>query len=544
MNDGARRLIFRYGIAAALVVLATGVALLVPALPLLIVYLPVVAVAAWKGDWRAGVTATLLSSLAAGFLSGSSVSELVAFTAAGLAVCAIVRAFETRAVQLAVAGSGLAPMPISLPPPPAALAADERERESEARRAVQATLEAAAREQLEILKKQRLKEEEASDTALQELEQCLAQVQSVCDRGAAEAEVFARSLEERLAEERENARRQLDERIAAERASLRQRIEAELAAEREAMQRKADEVLTERLRFAKELAAERLAMEREAAQHLVARQQALKAELTAPRVTIPAPVPPPLPAAKTEPVKDDDGDRRRRARQKSGTRPKARPAVDATATEQYEVGCYTCGDLFDAASAEWCSCLGTDRSVVCTHCSTCFCKSTDVYKGRFWKNAPAILFQRKLTALKRPADRDEYAIPERLKRPLVLLVEDDPNVRLIVRRVVTSMGYGFIVAANGQEGLAMAQRYNPELIVTDAFMPKLDGREMCRLLKEDPATAHMNVILMTGVYTSRKYRKEAMERFKVDHYLAKPVSVDDLIELFHKYLAERALNPA
>jgi CheY-like chemotaxis protein len=125
-----------------------------------------------------------------------------------------------------------------------------------------------------------------------------------------------------------------------------------------------------------------------------------------------------------------------------------------------------------------------------------------------------------------------------VKRPLILLVENDENIQLIVRTVVTTMGYGFIVGANGQEGLALAREYNPDLILSDAFMPRLDGREMCRLLKEDPTTARVKAIIMTGLYTDRKYRNEALDYFKVDDYVAKPVAVDDLIKLFKKHLPQ------
>jgi CheY-like chemotaxis protein len=129
-----------------------------------------------------------------------------------------------------------------------------------------------------------------------------------------------------------------------------------------------------------------------------------------------------------------------------------------------------------------------------------------------------------------------------VKRPLILLVEDDENVQLIVRTVVTTMGYGFVVGANGQEGLSLAREYSPELILSDAFMPKLDGREMCRLLKEDPTTAGSKAIIMTGLYTDRKYRNEALDYFKVDDYVAKPLAVDDLIKLFKKHLPQEVVT--
>jgi DNA-binding response OmpR family regulator len=206
--------------------------------------------------------------------------------------------------------------------------------------------------------------------------------------------------------------------------------------------------------------------------------------------------------------------------------------------DQYEICCFNCNELFDATSAEWCSCLGRDQTLVCTRCNGCFCKAPSVYKERFWIDAPPSLFERKMIGSKRNVVSSSNPQPHDVRRPLILLVEDDENIQLIVKTVVTTMGFGFIVGANGQEGLQLAREYNPDLILSDAFMPKLDGREMCRLLKEDPTTARVKAIIMTGLYTDRKYRNEALDYFKVDDYVAKPLAVDDLIKLFKKHLPQ------
>jgi DNA-binding response OmpR family regulator len=206
--------------------------------------------------------------------------------------------------------------------------------------------------------------------------------------------------------------------------------------------------------------------------------------------------------------------------------------------DSYEICCFNCNELFEATSAEWCSCLGRDQTLVCTHCNGCFCKAPSVYKERFWIDAPPSLFERKMIGSKRNVVSSSNPLPSEVRRPLILLVEDDENIQLIVKTVVTTMGFGFIVGANGQEGLQLARDYNPDLILSDAFMPKLDGREMCRLLKEDPTTARVKAIIMTGLYTDRKYRNEALDYFKVDDYVAKPLAVDDLIKLFKKHLPQ------
>jgi CheY-like chemotaxis protein len=216
----------------------------------------------------------------------------------------------------------------------------------------------------------------------------------------------------------------------------------------------------------------------------------------------------------------------------------ASKAAPRPKNDSYAVACVNCSQSFDATKAEWCSCVGRDQTLACTHCGGCFCKAPASYKERFWMDAPPSLFERKMIGSKRNLGARNNPTPDEVKRPLILLVEDDENVQLIVRTVVTSMGYGFIAGANGQEGLALAREYNPELILSDAFMPKLDGREMCRLLKEDPVTARAKAIIMTGLYTDRKYRNEALDYFKVDDYVAKPLAVDDLIKLFKKHLPQ------
>src|SRR5438270_770537 len=77
-----------------------------------------------------------------------------------------------------------------------------------------------------------------------------------------------------------------------------------------------------------------------------------------------------------------------------------KPEADA-APRRYDVICANCRVIFDAADADWCSCLTRDRTVVCTNCLTCFCKSAPAYKEIFWSNAPPQLLDRKAAELRR-----------------------------------------------------------------------------------------------------------------------------------------------
>ena len=215
----------------------------------------------------------------------------------------------------------------------------------------------------------------------------------------------------------------------------------------------------------------------------------------------------------------------------------AQPEAADAAGDGYEVHCFNCGVAFDAIEADWCSCLTSDRTLVCTNCLTCFCKAAPSYKEKFWLAAP-----QRLVGMKAAESRRHSPVivpnppPDGVKRPLVMLVEDDEDIQAIVQRVCANLGYGFVSAANGLDGLILARTYRPNLILSGAFIPRLDGREMCRQLKEDPTFATTKMVVMTGLYTDTKYKNEAILRFHIDDYLAKPVSITDLISLLQRHI--------
>lgn len=208
-----------------------------------------------------------------------------------------------------------------------------------------------------------------------------------------------------------------------------------------------------------------------------------------------------------------------------------------TESTEYFVSCASCAVTFDALGAAWCSCLGGERSLVCPHCTKCFCKSPRSYAQKFWREAPRALWDRRSTELKTGFEPVAHPDASEVRRPLILVVDDDRVVQRIATSVIQSMGYGMILAGNGQEGLELARRYKPELVLSDALMPQLDGREMCLRLKEDPETAGIRVVVMTALYTSVKYRNEAFKAYKVDGYLSKPLDLEQLRSLLQKHLA-------
>ena len=121
-----------------------------------------------------------------------------------------------------------------------------------------------------------------------------------------------------------------------------------------------------------------------------------------------------------------------------------------------------------------------------------------------------------------------------VKRPLVMVVDDDKTMRMILVARISSLGYGAITAPDGAEGLLLSRIYRPELVLTDALMPKMDGREMARLIREKLPSTH--IVVMTSVYKSPQHKYEALRNFGADDYLIKPIQSKLLAEVLERFL--------
>jgi putative two-component system response regulator len=104
--------------------------------------------------------------------------------------------------------------------------------------------------------------------------------------------------------------------------------------------------------------------------------------------------------------------------------------------------------------------------------------------------------------------------------PRVLIVEDDPGIRTLLQQVLRAEGCVVTVAADGEEGLARAAEWRPDLVLLDIEMPGLSGIDVCRRLKADPVTRLTPVLMMTGQYET--YSRIGAWETGADEYLTKP----------------------
>jgi CheY-like chemotaxis protein len=112
------------------------------------------------------------------------------------------------------------------------------------------------------------------------------------------------------------------------------------------------------------------------------------------------------------------------------------------------------------------------------------------------------------------------------RTPMILVVDDDTPIRSLLRQELTDAGYQVAEAANGKAALDMVRLKKPDLIILDVMMPEINGFDVAAVLKNDPATMDIPIIILSIVQD-----KERGYRIGVDRYLTKPINTD---KLFHE----------
>jgi two-component system cell cycle response regulator DivK len=116
----------------------------------------------------------------------------------------------------------------------------------------------------------------------------------------------------------------------------------------------------------------------------------------------------------------------------------------------------------------------------------------------------------------------------------ILIVEDNENNRSLLRDILIFHGYEIAVASDGQEGLALARKLMPDLILMDIQMPGLDGMTAGSILKQDPATNGLKIIALTSFAMRGDREKFLAAGF--DDYLSKPINTRELPGLVIRWL--------
>lgn len=123
----------------------------------------------------------------------------------------------------------------------------------------------------------------------------------------------------------------------------------------------------------------------------------------------------------------------------------------------------------------------------------------------------------------------------------ILIVDDDLLIRRLLQHNLNKAGYRVSVANNGYKALKIVKKDKPDLIISDVVMPKLNGLELCKKLREDPDTKLIPIILMTSDTQIQDKLRDS--KFGADDYLTKPFHLEDLLVRVDSLL-ERKDSPA
>jgi len=114
-----------------------------------------------------------------------------------------------------------------------------------------------------------------------------------------------------------------------------------------------------------------------------------------------------------------------------------------------------------------------------------------------------------------------------MEKKKILIIEDSKKTTSVLKEVLEMEGYSVYIANDGVNGIAMARREKPDLILLDLLLPKVSGFDVCSILKKDDYTRHIPIIIISTMYS-----KENIDKLKICgilNFLKKPYKLEDLL---------------
>jgi DNA-binding response OmpR family regulator len=120
----------------------------------------------------------------------------------------------------------------------------------------------------------------------------------------------------------------------------------------------------------------------------------------------------------------------------------------------------------------------------------------------------------------------------------VLIVDDEVNIVISLEFLMEQAGYELRVAQNGQEAMEAVESFQPDLILLDVMMPKVNGFDVCRRIREDPARKNTKIVMLTA--KGREVEVTKGLALGADAYITKPFSTKELMAEVRRILNDRS----
>lgn len=126
---------------------------------------------------------------------------------------------------------------------------------------------------------------------------------------------------------------------------------------------------------------------------------------------------------------------------------------------------------------------------------------------------------------------------DKREKPLLLIADDDPELMGILLKRLQNLEGEIITATNGDKALELIRKEKPDIVILDVMMPRKNGWEVLKELRQDPEIAKTGVIMLTGIGSSLNQMTSPL--YGADEYLDKPFNFSELIFKIKRMLANR-----
>ena len=119
----------------------------------------------------------------------------------------------------------------------------------------------------------------------------------------------------------------------------------------------------------------------------------------------------------------------------------------------------------------------------------------------------------------------------------ILIVDDNPDARMILKKTLESDGFKIDESSNGEKALSRAKTSRPDMIISDILMPVMDGFKLCRMVKGDEKLKHVPFVFYTATYTDSGDEDLAL-KMGADRFIRKPVEPEEFIKIIREVIKD------
>ena len=123
---------------------------------------------------------------------------------------------------------------------------------------------------------------------------------------------------------------------------------------------------------------------------------------------------------------------------------------------------------------------------------------------------------------------------ERRERPLVIMADDDIEIRRILKQTVSTLECDIMQAEDGEQGLELIIEHQPDLVVLDVMMPTISGWELCKYIRSKPSLEHTRIVMLTAI--EKTVNEMTSPLYGADAYLDKPFDIEEVVEVVSRLL--------